>query len=65
MRAVGLNFADALTIKGHYQESPALRFLPGMEVVGRIDVRGQGAIDLALLARRSSGKIVLTIDDRT
>jgi NADPH2:quinone reductase len=42
VRACGLNFADSLMIKGQYQDRPALPFVPGLEVAGRIDACGAG-----------------------
>jgi NADPH:quinone reductase len=42
VRACGLNFADSLMIKGQYQDRPALPFVPGFEVAGRIDACGPG-----------------------
>jgi NADPH2:quinone reductase len=40
VRAAGLNFADTLIIRGQYQEKPALPFVPGMEIAGRVDACG-------------------------
>lgn len=40
--ACGLNFADLLMIEGRYQESPAVPFVPGMEVAGVVAVVGSG-----------------------
>jgi NADPH2:quinone reductase len=40
VEAAGLNFADSLIIKGQYQDRPALPFVPGMEIAGRIDALG-------------------------
>lgn len=40
--AAGVNFADALMLEGRYQERPALPFVPGLEVAGRIDKVGVG-----------------------
>ena len=40
--AAGLNFADTLVIKGQYQDQPALPFVPGIEVAGRIERCGAG-----------------------
>lgn len=34
--AIGLNFPDILMIAGKYQVRPALPFVPGMELVGRV-----------------------------
>jgi NADPH:quinone reductase-like Zn-dependent oxidoreductase len=42
VRAAGLNFTDTLIIKGRYQDRPALPFVPGMEIAGRIDACGPG-----------------------
>jgi NADPH2:quinone reductase len=42
VRACGLNFADSLMIRGQYQDRPALPFVPGFEVAGRIDACGPG-----------------------
>jgi NADPH:quinone reductase len=47
VRACGLNFADSLMIKGQYQDRPALPFVPGFEVAGRIDACGPGVADFA------------------
>ena len=38
----GLNFADLLSIKGTYQEKPALPYAPGMELAGEITALGAG-----------------------
>lgn len=38
--ACGLNFADLLMMKGTYQDTPALPFVMGMEVAGRVDAVG-------------------------
>jgi NADPH2:quinone reductase len=45
--AAGLNFADTLMIKGQYQDRPALPFVPGMEIAGRIDACGPGVSGFA------------------
>lgn len=45
--ACGLNFADLLMIEGSYQERPALPFVPGMELAGRIEATGPGVTGLA------------------
>jgi NADPH2:quinone reductase len=42
VRAAGLNFADTLIIKGEYQDKPPLPFVPGMEIAGQIEQRGEG-----------------------
>jgi NADPH2:quinone reductase len=38
--ACGLNFADLLMIEGKYQDMPALPFVPGLEICGRITALG-------------------------
>jgi NADPH2:quinone reductase len=38
--ACGLNFADLLMIEGRYQDTPALPFVPGLEVCGVIEGAG-------------------------
>ncbi|MEM6386646.1 MAG: NADPH:quinone oxidoreductase family protein [Pseudomonadota bacterium] len=35
--ACGLNFADLLMIEGSYQETPALPFVPGLEICGIVE----------------------------
>jgi NADPH:quinone reductase len=47
VRASGLNFADTLIIKGQYQDKPALPFVPGMEIAGRIEACGPGVAGFA------------------
>ncbi len=42
VRAAGLNFADTLIIKGQYQDRPPLPFVPGIEIAGQIEQRGEG-----------------------
>lgn len=42
VRAAGLNFADTLIIAGKYQNRPALPFIPGFEVAGRVTLVGDG-----------------------
>jgi len=37
IRAAGVNFVDALCMQGTYQIKPALPFIPGMEVAGRVE----------------------------
>ncbi|MBM7066676.1 NADPH:quinone oxidoreductase family protein [Actibacterium sp. 188UL27-1] len=40
IEACGLNFADLLTMRGKYQERPALPFTMGMEVAGTVIAQG-------------------------
>ncbi len=42
VEAAGLNFLDALMLRGQYQTKPALPFTPGVESVGRIVAAGEG-----------------------
>ena len=39
---VGVNFPDALLVRGLYQVKPDLPFVPGIECAGTIDALGQG-----------------------
>ena len=43
VEAAGLNFLDALMLRGKYQVKPKLPFTPGVEAVGRIAMAGEGA----------------------
>ena len=43
VEAAGLNFLDALMLRGLYQTKPKLPFTPGVEAVGRIAAAGEGA----------------------
>jgi NADPH:quinone reductase len=47
VRAAGVNFADSLIIKGQYQDKPALPFVPGMEIAGRVEASGPGVAGFA------------------
>ncbi|MEM7710885.1 MAG: NADPH:quinone oxidoreductase family protein, partial [Pseudomonadota bacterium] len=38
--ACGLNFADLLMVKGTYQDTPPLPFVPGLEVCGLVEALG-------------------------
>ncbi|HMR32470.1 MAG TPA: NADPH:quinone oxidoreductase family protein [Geminicoccaceae bacterium] len=55
--AAGVNFADSLMITGRYQEKPALPFVPGLEIAGRIDALGDGVAGLAIGQR-----VLATVD---
>jgi len=48
VEAAGVNFVDALFVGGQYQIKPALPFVPGNEVAGRIAAVGQGVEDLTV-----------------
>ena len=43
VEAAGVNFLDTLMLRGRYQRKPALPFVPGVEVAGRILAAGAGA----------------------
>jgi len=43
VEAVGLNFPDVLLCRGLYQERPALPFVPGLEMAGRVVAAGPSA----------------------
>ena len=52
--ACGLNFADLLMIKGTYQDTPPLPFVPGLEVAGTILSVGEAVQGFALGDRVSA-----------
>ena len=43
VRAAGVNFADIMQRRGHYQGGPEPPYVPGMEVAGVVDAVGDGA----------------------
>jgi NADPH:quinone reductase len=47
VRAAGVNFVDALCMQGTYQIKPALPFIPGMEVAGRVETVAPGVTCVA------------------
>jgi NADPH2:quinone reductase len=47
VEAAGVNFVDALFVGGRYQIKPALPFVPGSEVAGRVHAVGAGVTGLA------------------
>ncbi|MEY3588725.1 MAG: hypothetical protein RJA47_1321 [Actinomycetota bacterium] len=49
--ACGLNFVDSLMIEGRYQIKPAVPFVPGSEVTGRVVETGPG-VDASMNGRR-------------
>ena len=49
--ACGLNFVDSLMIEGRYQIKPAVPFVPGSEITGRVVETGPG-VDDAMNGRR-------------
>ena len=42
VNAIGVNFPDALLVRGLYQVKPALPFTPGIECAGTIAALGEG-----------------------
>jgi NADPH2:quinone reductase len=48
VRAVGLNFADTLMLRGKYQFRPPLPFSPGGEVAGRVSAVGEGVRGISI-----------------
>ena len=46
--AVGVNFPDALLVRGLYQVKPDLPFVPGIECAGTIDALGEGVSGFAV-----------------
>ncbi|MFB6142042.1 MAG: zinc-binding alcohol dehydrogenase family protein [Halorientalis sp.] len=42
VRAAGVNFADIMQRRGHYQGGPEPPYVPGMEVAGVVDAVGEG-----------------------
>lgn len=51
VEAVGLNFADILTVRGEYLTRTKLPMTPGMEFAGIVDALGEGVSGLELGAR--------------
>lgn len=48
VHAAGVNFVDALCMQGTYQIKPALPFIPGMEVAGRVEAVAPGVTHVAV-----------------
>ncbi|MGM0397974.1 MAG: quinone oxidoreductase family protein [Halobacteriota archaeon] len=42
VRAAGINFADIMQRRGHYQGGPRPPYVPGLEVAGVVDAVGEG-----------------------
>jgi len=42
VEATGVNFADIMQRRGHYQGGPSPPYVPGMEAAGTIDAAGEG-----------------------
>jgi NADPH2:quinone reductase len=42
--AAGLNYVDALFVRGEYQIKPPLPFVPGSEIAGTVSAVGEGAV---------------------
>lgn len=45
VRAIGLNFADVISVLGLYSAAPARPFIPGLEFAGVVEVVGAGVKD--------------------
>lgn len=54
VRASGINFADIMQRRGHYQGGPEPPYVPGMEVAGVIDAVGDGV-------NREAGEAVVSL----
>ena len=48
VEAAGVNFVDGLFVAGEYQIKPALPFVPGSEVAGRVALLGDGVDHVAV-----------------
>ncbi len=48
VRAVALNFADVLLVRGQYQVRPPLPFTPGVELCGEVSAVGDGVSEPAV-----------------
>ncbi len=48
VRAAGVNFPDALMVRGLYQFKPPFPFSPGMEISGVVEELGEGVEDFAV-----------------
>ncbi len=49
--AAGVNYVDALFVRGEYQIKPPLPFVPGSEIAGEVIAAGEG-VDADLVGRR-------------
>ena len=47
--SVGVNFPDALLVRGLYQVKPSLPFIPGIECAGTIAALGKDVTTLSLI----------------
>lgn len=54
VKAAGINFADIMQRRGHYQGGPEPPYTPGMEVAGVIDAAGEGV-------KREAGEKVVSL----
>ena len=54
VEAFGLNFADVMARRGLYREAPGLPFVPGYDLVGRVEAVGS-KVDTALVGKRVAG----------
>ena len=58
VRAAGVNFADIMQRRGHYQGGPEPPYVPGMEVAGVIDAVGEGV-------NREPGEAVVSLVEKS
>ena len=47
VETIGVNFPDALLVKGLYQAKPEVPFIPGLECAGMVEAVGEGVDHLA------------------
>lgn len=52
--AIGVNFPDGLLVQGLYQMKPPTPFVPGMELVGRVEAVGDQVSNVAIADRVAS-----------
>ena len=48
VESIGVNFPDALLVKGLYQAKPEVPFIPGLECAGTVEAVGEGVDHLAI-----------------
>ena len=48
VESIGVNFPDALLVKGLYQAKPEVPFIPGLECAGTIEAVGKGVEHLEI-----------------
>ena len=48
VESIGVNFPDALLVKGLYQAKPDVPFIPGLECAGMVEAVGEGVNHLEI-----------------